>query len=342
MSVSSVIRQGLGSTPSDLVRLGLRSGSPPPAAIGPIITLGLGYSPSAVIRLGLGGASGGTAPGAPSGITNTPTGGTTATITWTAGSPPGTGYEVEIETPSGAANWAPASGTRTGTSFALTGGTPYASARVRVRATEGGLTSAWVNGTEFFFDNTGTGGGTLPQLIPLQAAQSTDAAVNLLLATALQVAEEANAALPLTVVQVLGVAQETNQAPELLFVGQIGVAEETNQAVALPLVLQLQPGNETDEAVELVISAPIVLGVAQEQNRAIPLQSPSTGGGTIDPAAFWGYVLSNGDSVGDNVVAIRTLLETIAGGVNVSRMNGAQIIGDGTEGNPWRGVGVPP
>jgi dTMP kinase len=121
-------------------------------------------------------------------------------------------------------------------------------------------------------------GGTLPQLIPLQVAQSTDAAVNLLLATALQVAEEANAALPLTVVQVLGVARETNQAPELLLVGQLGVAEETNQAVALPLVLQLQPGNETDEAVELVISAPIVLGVAQEQNRAITLQSPSTGG----------------------------------------------------------------
>lgn len=28
--------------------------------------------------------------------------------------------------------------------------------------------------------------------------------------------------------------------------------------------------------------------------------------------------------------------------VDVQKMNGAEVIGDGTEGNPWRGVGVPP
>lgn len=28
--------------------------------------------------------------------------------------------------------------------------------------------------------------------------------------------------------------------------------------------------------------------------------------------------------------------------VNAQQMNSADIIGDGTEGNPWRGVGVPP
>ncbi len=40
------------------------------------------------------------------------------------------------------------------------------------------------------------------------------------------------------------------------------------------------------------------------------LQPPATGGGgTIDPAAFWGYILSNGQSVGDNIVAIRQALE---------------------------------
>ena len=92
MSVSSVIRQGLGSTTSDLVRLGLGSGAPPPAAIGPIITLGLKYTPSDVIRLGLGASVSSAA--TISAAYGTPTSGTTATVGCTTDTASGTLYAV--------------------------------------------------------------------------------------------------------------------------------------------------------------------------------------------------------------------------------------------------------
>jgi hypothetical protein len=50
---------------------------------------------------------------------------------------------------------------------------------------------------------------------------------------------------------------------------------------------------------------------------------------------YWSHIQGRGEF-------IRLALEAMAGGVNVARMNGAPVIGDGTEGNPWRGVGVPP
>lgn len=51
---------------------------------------------------------------------------------------------------------------------------------------------------------------------------------------------------------------------------------------------------------------------------------------------------SSGPSAGDIAAAVAALLNTMKLPVNVEEMNGAEVIGDGTEGNPWRGVGVPP
>ena len=86
-----------------------------------------------------------------------------------------------------------------------------------------------------------------------------------------------------------------------------------------------------------------VLGSAQRDQALVwSILAPAGPAGPFDPAAFWGHILSNGQSVGDNFIGIRIALEAMAGGVNVARMNGAPVIGDGTEGNPWRGVGVPP
>ena len=42
------------------------------------------------------------------------------------------------------------------------------------------------------------------------------------------------------------------------------------------------------------------------------------------------------------VAAVLAALSTATIPVNVKQMNDAPVIGDGAEGNPWRGVGVPP
>lgn len=50
----------------------------------------------------------------------------------------------------------------------------------------------------------------------------------------------------------------------------------------------------------------------------------------------------SGPSAGDIAAAVLAAMNLTPPGVDVKRMNGAQVIGDGTEGNPWRGVGVSP
>lgn len=106
-------------------------------------------------------------PGDPSAVTVTVSGGTTATIAWTAGSPAAGTHAVEVETPSGAGNWTAPAGVLTGVSFAATGLLPATEYRARVRATNGALNSAWVvDDVSFTTDNTGTGGGVIPAATP--------------------------------------------------------------------------------------------------------------------------------------------------------------------------------
>lgn len=81
--------------------------------------------------------------------------------------------------------------------------------------------------------------------------------------------------------------------------------------------------------------------------------SASVPAGTAGAAEVWSYVMSNGYTAEQNVVAIRALLEAVPvevlaamnlapPGVDVRRMNGAEVIGTGAETDPWRGVGVSP
>lgn len=172
MSVSSVIRQGLGSTTSDLVRLGLGSGTPPPAAVGPIITLGLKYTPSDIIRLGIGASAAG-APTAPSSVTGAPTSGTTATIAWTDNSGDETGFDVEIAAVGGG-GYVAASGATNPTaanvvSFAATGLTANTEYTARVRAKGASGDSAYATSASWWTDNTGGGGGGLDSTAELAA-----------------------------------------------------------------------------------------------------------------------------------------------------------------------------
>jgi hypothetical protein len=44
----------------------------------------------------------------------------------------------------------------------------------------------------------------------------------------------------------------------------------------------------------------------------------------------------------DIAAAVLATLQATTIPVDAQKMNGADVIGDGTEGNPWRGVGVPP
>jgi len=142
MSVSSVIRQGLGSTTSDLVRLGLGSGAPPPAAIGPIITLGLKYTPSDIIRLGIG-ASVSTAPV----ITAVdPVSGTELQVTWT-----GTASRYRLD------GGTPVTLTDTVSPATISGLSPNTLYAVELDNGDGN----WSNSVSEWTDNTGGGGGSL-------------------------------------------------------------------------------------------------------------------------------------------------------------------------------------
>ena len=51
---------------------------------------------------------------------------------------------------------------------------------------------------------------------------------------------------------------------------------------------------------------------------------------------------SSGPSAADIAAAVIAAMNATPPGVDVQSMNGAEVIGDGTVPNPWRGVGVPP
>ena len=64
--------------------------------------------------------------------------------------------------------------------------------------------------------------------------------------------------------------------------------------------------------------------------------------GPLTPADVWGYVMANGATAETNLLALLAGVNVLLAGVNVQRINGAEVIGDGSEANKWRGVGVPP
>jgi hypothetical protein len=51
---------------------------------------------------------------------------------------------------------------------------------------------------------------------------------------------------------------------------------------------------------------------------------------------------STGPTAAEIAAAVIAAMNATPPGVDVQKMNGADVIGDGTEPNPWRGVGVPP
>ncbi len=139
MSVSSVIRQGLGSTTSDLVRLGLGSGVPPTGQ-SEIITLGLLFSPSKIITLGLdtGAATG------PVITSLTALSGTELLLAWS-------GSADEFRKNGGTAETL----ADTVSPATLSGLTPNTEYTIELRY----LGGAWSDPVSEWTDNTGSGGG---------------------------------------------------------------------------------------------------------------------------------------------------------------------------------------
>jgi hypothetical protein len=107
--------------------------------------------------------AGGSAPTAPTSVSGSATGGTTATITWTDASSDEASFTVQIRTTAGPGAWGNAAGATNPTaanvvSFAATGLTSNTEYDVRVRASNGSGDSAYTQGaSSFWTDNVGDG-----------------------------------------------------------------------------------------------------------------------------------------------------------------------------------------
>ena len=104
-------------------------------------------------------------PNAPTGVTATVTGGTTASFSLTDTNAGTALYRWQISLV-GSGTWADAVGVGSNpgaaTTFSATGGTPATEWIVRARGETGAGDSSWVNGaSSWWFDNTGTGGGVI-------------------------------------------------------------------------------------------------------------------------------------------------------------------------------------
>lgn len=117
---------------------------------------GTAYSAWATLTVNAGPA------GVVSDVTGTATGGTTATVSFTPGTPAATSHTLELESPSGAGNWTAPASTLAGGVFSVTGLGGVTEYRPRVRASNAAGTSAWVVGAAFSTDNVGTGGAEIP------------------------------------------------------------------------------------------------------------------------------------------------------------------------------------
>jgi hypothetical protein len=98
----------------------------------------------------------------------------------------------------------------------------------------------------------------------------------------------------------------------------------------------------TADSPTLTTSSTLVVQDATHAHTAdnVVLTVPGAGAGAT-AAEIWGYVMANGQTAEANMLAILAGLQAGTFGVDVQYMNGAEIIGDGTEANKWRGVGVP-
>ncbi len=243
MSVSSVIRQGLGSTPSDLLRLGLGSGVAP-SGQSEIITLGLLFSPSKIITLGLDMASSGAA--TISAATADPTGGITADIGCTTDTASGDLFALVRIGGSPAADTAIEAGGQTAAvstttpSIAYTGLTAATGYSVDIVQKVGGVYSNVIT-TTFTTDNTGSGGGNLA--IEATTAEASASGVTALINATIQSGPgEATA----------GGVQAVIQEGEVILVAP-GEATASGVAALINGTLQAGPGIATASGVSASI-----------------------------------------------------------------------------------------
>ena len=304
MSVSSVIRQGLGSTPSDLVRLGLGSGAPPPAAIGPIITLGLKYTPSDVIRLGLGASVSSAA--TISAAYGTPTSGTTATVGCTTDTASGTLYwavttsstplsAAAIKAGTGAAAYGSTAVSTTSPSASVTGLTDNTEYWTHVVQTVASVDSnVDTSDSSWWTDNTGSGGGPVPTDLVVQDATHA----------------------------------HTADSPTLTTDSTLVVQDATHGHTADNVVLQID--GETTLAVDdathghtadsptLTTSSTLVVQDATHAHSAdnVVLTVPGSGTGAT-AAEIWAHVLADGrtaeETLLDNARMLRIIMAALSG-----------------------------
>lgn len=162
------------------------------------------------------------APTAPTTVAGTPTGATTATLTWVDASSDETGFQVQVRTAAGPGAWGDAAGAANPTAagvqtFAATGLTAATAYDVQVRAKGASADSAYVqSAASFTTDNPGGGGGGIPTYGDVGRADEADTAFALAFTKIIAGgrADETDTALPLALVKLLnvGMAAETDTA----------------------------------------------------------------------------------------------------------------------------------
>jgi hypothetical protein len=100
-------------------------------------------------------------PSAPELVALTARTGVTAVFTVTPGAVPGDSYALQVESPSGAGNWATPAGSWNGLVFSASGLSPAASYRARAAAINLTGQGPWALGDAFATDNTGQGGAQI-------------------------------------------------------------------------------------------------------------------------------------------------------------------------------------
>lgn len=158
-------------------------------------------------------------------------------------------------------------------------------------------------------------------------AQEADAALALLgsLRGAVGVALEADLALALAMgsgATPVGLAEETDTAFALqgAIRGSMGLAVEADTALGLQGAQRATVGlaQSTEAALALAGRLQRVIGLALETDTAFALSMPGVGGGAT-PAEVWGYLLSNGLTAEQTLVAIHKYL------LDLHRIHGLEV-----------------
>lgn len=258
----------------------------------------------------------GSAPTAPTPGTPAVTGSTTVTLPWTDNSGDETSFVVQIDSGSGYVN---ASGDTNPTAanlvtFDATGLPAATLCHWRVGATNASGTTYAV-GADFTTDNPGGGGGTIPTDLVVQDATHAHTAD----------------AVTLTTDSTLVVQDATHGHTADNVVLQID-GETT-------LTVDDATHAHTADSPTLTTSSTLVVQDATHAHTAdnVLLTVPGSGTGA-SAAEIWNHVLANGESVGDNIIAIRALLAALVVGINIDKVAGTPVQGRGIPGSdPWRG-----